>query len=449
MGQAIMYHTHKIYVHAIIWFVASTIISAGCQRKMPDTPQFIQETSPQDYPNAILIVASGLGYGDLGCYGQDKIVTKHIDQMAADGCRFTEFYAGGYTAEASYWCLMTGRYTHYARKDDTLSFTLRSEQRTVPETLQLTGFETCFIGNWPLEGDTRYSSPNTHGFGQWVGTMGPETADQYYPVSIRKNGDEVTLPDSEQDEERRNLQQLCLDEAIAFLKGCDADKPFFMVVALPSPGASAQTRIDPQYVDKDWPESAKAYASRVSQLDADVGAILAELDESGLAEDTAVMLTSDNARTGAAPEDVTFFNSAAGLKIVDDELYEGRLRVPFIVRWPSRVEAGTETDYPGAIWDMSATLVDMTGLKLPASASSGESLLPAMFGEDVGKRGMMYWEVRDRGFGQAVRIGDWKAVRCRGKLEHSDVELYNLKEDPGETADVSEDNPEILATFIP
>ena len=436
-------------IHFVLVCVLAVFFAVGCQRKMPDTPEYVRQTSPEDYPNIILIVANSLGYGDLGCYGQEKIATENIDRLAADGCRFTEFYAGGFTADATYWCLMTGRYTHSARKGGVLTFELRAEQRTVPETMQLTGFETCFIGNWPLEGDTRYSSPNTHGFDQWAGTMAPTASEQYYPVSIRKNGEKKSVPGNGEEGDRQSLEQVCLQEAISFFKDRQSNKPFLMVIALPCPGASAETRIAEAYAEQDWPESAKEYASRVSQLDADVGAILKQLEESGLAQETAVMLTSDNARTGATPEDVAFFNSAAGLRIAGDDLYEGRLRVPLIVRWPDQVEPGTETDYPGAVWDMSATFVDMTGLKLPARASNGESLLPAMRGEDLGTRGMMYWEVRDGGFGQAVRIGDWKAVRCRGKLEHSDVKLYNLKKDPGEAEDVAKENPEILATFIP
>jgi arylsulfatase A-like enzyme len=140
--------------------------------------------------------------------------------------------------------------------------------------------------------------------------------------------------------------------------------------------------------------------------------------------------------------------SGGGLRIVSDELYEGRLRVPLIVKWPAEVSPATETSFPAATWDFMATFADIAGAVLPAGSGEGVSFAPAMLGETTRRRGMMYWEIREGGFGQAVRIGDWKAVRPRGKGKLEDVELYNLKQDPGETKNQAKAHPEIVARFI-
>ena len=126
------------------------------------------------------------------------------------------------------------------------------------------------------------------------------------------------------------------------------------------------------------------------------------------------------------------------------ELYEGRLRVPLIVKWPAEVTPGSETDFAAASWDLMATFTDMAGAVLPAGSTNGVSLVPALLGEAKPRRGMLYWETREGGFGQGVRIGTWKAVRPRGKGKRDDVELYNLKQDPGETKDQAKEHPEIL-----
>jgi arylsulfatase A-like enzyme len=185
----------------------------------------------------------------------------------------------------------------------------------------------------------------------------------------------------------------------------------------------------------------------VARFDRDVGALTEALEKLELSQRTAVVVTSDSAaRHDATEADV--FQSNGGLKTAGDELYEGRLRVPLIVKWPAEASPGKETGFPTAHWDFTATFADMAGAVLPAGSSNGVSFVPALLGEAPRRRGMLYWEDRDGGFGQAVRIGDWKVVRPHGKMRREDCELYNVKQDPGETKNQAKEHPEIVARFI-
>ena len=176
------------------------------------------------------------------------------------------------------------------------------------------------------------------------------------------------------------------------------------------PGADLPLAESGAYADRDWTAAQKTYAEKVARFDRDVGALTEALEKLGLSQRTAVVLTSDEAaKQDAAETDV--FHSQGGLKIAGEDLYEGRLRVPLIVKWPAEVSPATESDFPVATFDFTATFADMAGAVLPAGSSNGVSFVPALLGEAQRRRGMLYWEARDGGFGQAVRIGDWKAVR--------------------------------------
>jgi len=437
----------SLAICSVVWLVAVLCVG-GCAQKVPDVVAYTETTRQSDEtPNIVLVVANQLGYGDLGCYGQKWIETPNVDRLAREGCRFTEAYAGGDSRAASLWCLMAGRFAAEGVQKGKSSFELSPDQRTLPRMMRLTEYDTGFVGTWGLGGVAESNHPGSHGFDEWSGMVTPATAETAYPASIIRNGEAAAVSENAGGKQGLELPQLLLQEEISFLERHSSGKPFLLVVTYPLPGADLPLAQSGAYAHRNWPASKKAHAEKVARFDRDVGALVDALEKLELSSRTAVVVASD----GAARQDSTetdVFQSGGGLRIVSDELYEGRLRVPLIVKWPGQVSPATETSFPTATWDFMATFADMAGAVLPAGSGEGVSFVPAMLGETTRRRGMMYWEIREGGFGQAVRIGDWKAVRPRGKGKLEDVELYNLKQDPGETKDQAKAHPEIVARFI-
>jgi len=420
----------------------------GCAQKVPDVVAYTETARQSDEAtNIVLVVANQLGYGDLGCYGQKLIETPNVDRLAQEGCRFTEAYAGGDSSAASMWCLMTGQYTAMAVKDGKLSFALSPDQKTLPHVMRLTEYATAFVGAWDLGGAAEGNNPGSYGFDEWSGILAPASAETAYPASIFRNGESAPVPENADGKQGLDLPQLLVKEAVSFLERHTSGEPFLLVLTYPLPGADLPLAESGVYADRDWTAAQKTYAEKVARFDRDVGALTEALEKLGLSQRTAVVLTSDRAAQHDTSE-ADVFHSHGGLKIVGEELYESQLRVPLIVKWPAEVSPATESAFPVAAFDFTATFADMAGAVLPAGSSNGVSLVPALLGGVQRRRGMMYWESRDGGFGQAVRIGDWKAVRPRGKMAREAVELYNLKQDPGETKNQAKEHPEIVARFI-
>lgn len=428
-------------------FVCLTGLS-GCAQKTPDVVAYTETARQSDEaPNIVLIMASELGYGDLECYGQKLIQTPNIDRLAAEGCRFVEAYAGGDSSVASMWTLMTGRYTAFAVKDGKPFYQLSPEQKTLPHVMGLTEYATGFIGVWNLGGGSKGMPPTSFGFDEWSGVVGPITAEQAYPAAIWSNGEQAPLPVNSQGQQGIGLPQVLTNEAMGFLARHASGKPFMLVLSYPLPGAELTLADEKTYADRDWTAAQKAYAERIACLDRNVGTLVAKLEELGLSQRTAVLLTSDCAARHEGAE-LDLFDSVGGLRTSGGEMYEGRLRVPLIVKWPAEVSPGLESAFAVTTYDMLPTLTDMAGAVLPAGSTNGVSFVPALLGESRNRRGMLYWDTHEGGFGQGVRIGDWKAVRPCGKMGLESVELYNLKEDPRETKNQAKEHPEIVARFI-
>ncbi len=240
-------------------------------------------------------------------------------------------------------------------------------------------------------------------------------------------------------------------EALAFVER-NRDKPFFLYLAYTTPhandergakeGNGMEVPDDAPYSDKPWPQVEKNYAAMVTRLDAEVGKLMKRLKDLDLDENTIVFFSSDNGPHKEGGQDPQFFDSAGPLRGIKRDLTEGGIREPMIVRWPGKVKAGVVTDQVGAFWDFLPTAADLAGVKAPAGLD-GVSLAPTLLGS--GKQAQhefLYWEFHERGFQQAVRMGDWKAIRLKvgGPLE-----LYDLKTDIGEAHDVASDHPDVVA----
>lgn len=429
----------------------------------------ITQCSPKSVrkPNVIFIMADDLGYGDLGCYGQQAIKTPRLDQMAAEGLRFTQFYAGSTVCAPSRCSLMTGLHSGHARVRGNALVPLAPEDVTIAGQFKRAGYATALIGKWGLGEEGTSGRPTKKGFDYFYGYLNQVHAHNYYPHYLWRNEDKVPLRNkvifakegyaqgvgSAAMERVDYTPDLFAQEAIEFVKR-QAATPFFLYLALTVPhannefalaGASHGMEVPDYgiYKDLDWLEAQKGHAAMITRMDEHIGLILDTLKRLDLDENTVVFFTSDNGphrEGGFSPE---FSHSSGPLRGIKRDLYEGGIRVPMIVRQPGRVPAGATSDLPFVFWDILPTLSDLAGVSTPA-AIDGISMLPLLTGFQSRQKqhDFLYWEFHEGPSSkQAVRTGDWKGVRLdpRGKLE-----LYNLSVDEGESKDVAELHPEMV-----
>ncbi len=413
-------------------------------------------------PNIIFILADDLGYGDLGCYGQPVIRTPNIDRMAAEGMIFTDHYAGSTVCAPSRCCLMTGKHTGHAFIRGNARLPLRPGDVTVAELLKRAGYTTGIIGKWGLGEPDTTGVPNRQGFDYWFGYLNQRHAHNYYPEYLWRNEEKVILnnevrpvnpPGGVATKRVEYSHDLFAEEALAFVERNSAH-PFFLYLAFTIPHANNEARNEGMevpsygpYADEGWPEPQKGHAAMITRLDGDVGRLFDKLKALGLDEDTLVLFSSDNGPHKEGGADPAFFDSSGPLRGYKRDLYEGGIRVPLIARWPGRIEPGSGTNHISAFWDFLPTCCDLVGVALPEGID-GLSYLPTLLGNPRQQREhrFLYWEFHEQGKKQAVRTGDWKGIRLNvAKNPEGPIELYNLHADLGETTDLAEDYPDIVA----
>ncbi len=425
-------------------------------------------------PNIILIVADDLGYGDLGSYGQQQIQTPSLDRMAGEGMRFTQFYAGSTVCAPSRSVLMTGQDTGHTRvrgnaSGETLKQSLRPEDITLAEVAQRADYRTALIGKWGLGEINDPGFPLEQGFDQFFGYLNQVHAHNYYPEFLWRNRDTVRLGNEVKRSDKTYSSfvggyatkkvdyshDLFMEEALGFVEENQQDR-FFLCLTLTIPHANNEaggqgmevsqvnTAAYEQYADKDWPEVQKKGAAMITHLDSDVGRLLSALQKYGIDENTLVLFTSDNGPHREGGYDPDFFNANGPLRGIKRDLYEGGIRVPLIARWPGHVPAGTTSDHISYFGDMMATFADLTDVPAPDSLQS-ISLVPTLLGNPDEQRphNYLYWEFYEQGSRQAVRMGNWKAIRQ--PMFSGPTELYNLETDLGEEDNVAEEDPEVVA----
>jgi arylsulfatase A-like enzyme len=403
-------------------------------------------------PNIIFILGDDLGYGDLGCYGQKRIRTPHADAMAAEGVRFTQFYSGSTVCAPSRCSLMTGLHTGHAHVRGNALVPLRPEDATVAEVLKAAGYTTALVGKWGLGEPDTTGIPNKKGFDYFYGYLNQVHAHNYYPDYLCKNEEKVPLGNEVEAGVAKKRVEYSPDlierEALAFIER-SKDKPFFLYFSPTLPhanneagrggGNGMEIPSDAPYSAEAWPQTEKNFAAMVTRLDASVGKIMALLKQLGLDQGTIVFFTSDNGPHKEGGHDAAFFESSGTVRGTKRDLYDGGIRVPMIVRWPGRVKPAT-SDQAWAFWDFLPTAAEVAGAKCPAGLD-GISALPAILGQPWKGHEYLYWEFYEGGFRQAVRMGDWKAVR---KGLDGKTELYDLRSDVRETRDVAAQNPEVV-----
>ena len=389
-------------------------------------------------PNVIFLLADDLGYGDVGAFGQKLIKTPHIDRLAAEGTKFTQAYAGATVCAPSRCALMTGKHNGHTPIRGNREIKPEGQEPmpadtfTVAHLMKRAGYATGITGKWGLGHPGSTSTPDKMGFDFFYGYNCQLQAHEYYPDHLWRNDQRVALGG------KYYSHDLIANEALDFIRR-SKDQPFFLYAAFTLPHQKLQVPSLEPYENEAWPTNLKTIAAMITLLDRDIGRIMALLKELQLDDNTLVIFNSDN---GAVYRDALFQHSG-DLRGFKRDMYEGGLRTPSIARWPGRIKAGATSDHVWAFWDFMPTMAELTGQKAPPGMD-GVSVLSSWLGGKNVEHPPLYWEFHERGFDQAARIGDWKAVRHGTKQP---LELYDLKVDPFEKSDVAAQNPGEVQRF--
>ena len=423
------------------------------------------------HPNVIFILADDLGYGDLSCYGQTKFKTPNIDQLAANGIRFTSHYAGCTVCAPSRSTLMTGLHTGhtYIRGNKDMQpegeEPLPAESFTVAKLFKEAGYATGAFGKWGLGGPGSKGVPESQGFDEFFGFNSQVLAHNYYPEYLWHNGKKIYMEGNQNGGKARHAPDEYHKMALQFIEK-HKGRPFFMYCPYTIPHAELMVPDDSllrQYVGKfsekpfkgvdsgplyrkgaygSQPEPRAVFAAMVSRLDRYVGEIISKLKELGIEKNTLVIFTSDNGPHLEGGADPVFFDSAGPLRGFKRSLYEGGIRIPYIASWPGTIPPGEVSDLPTAFWDFLPTAAELTGIKL-LKPTDGISMIPVLTGKGIQpEHEFLYWEFHEGGTKQAVRMGKWKGVRF-GTEEP--LELYDLSADIHEDTNLAALHPEIVA----
>lgn len=425
----------------------------------------------QARPNVIVIMVDDMGYGDLGCYGSKKINTPRIDRMASEGLRFTDFYSGTSVCAPSRAALMTGLHTgHTAVRGNREikpegQYPLPDSSFTMAELFRSFDYATGGFGKWGLGAPGSSGDPMHQGFTRFYGYNCQREAHHLYPDHLWSDLQRVSL-DNRPDRQRQYAPDLIQEQALSFISA-NAARPFFMYLAYTPPHAALQVppgdsayeaykmlfHEQPQTITE-WkgagyqpnPYPKAAYAAMVSRIDRYVGEVLDRLKALGIDRNTLVMFTSDNGPHREGGNDPAFFNSGAGFRGIKRALYEGGMRVPLIVRWPSVIKKPAVTAHMSASWDLLPTFASLLAAR-EIPQTDGISMLPLLKGtKGQSTHPYLYWEFHEENGRQAVRMGHWKGVRQQLVTQpDGPIELYDLQKDPSESTDLSSRYPEIVA----
>lgn len=461
-------------------------------------------------PNIIFILCDDMGYGDLGCYGQKYIQTPNLDRMAQEGMRFTQAYAGSPVSAPSRAALMTGQHSghghvrgnkEYWPQSPVMKYGENKDWSIVgqepydanhvilPEIMKNNGYTTGMFGKWAGGYEGSCSTPDKRGVDEYYGFICQFQAHLYYPNFLNRysksKGDTATIRLTMEDNIRypmfgddyKKRTQYSADlihgEALQWLDAQDGKQPFygFFTYTLPhaelaQPNDSILKHYKKQFfTDKTWGGSEGSrynpaehthaqFAGMITRLDAFVGEIFAKLKEKGLDENTIVIFSSDNGPHEEGGADPSFFGRDGKLRGLKRQCYEGGIRIPFIVRWPGHVPAGTVNDHQLAFYDVMPTFCELAGdkrfpkkylnKKIDGDCFDGISFAPTLLGDDARqqKHEFLYWEFHETDQ-IGVRMGDWKLVVKKGEKY-----LYNLAEDIHEDVNVAAQHPDILQQMV-
>ncbi|MCM1029583.1 MAG: arylsulfatase [Alloprevotella sp.] len=460
-------------------------------------------------PNIIYIMCDDMGYGDLGCYGQQLISTPNIDSLAAQGMRFTQAYAGSPVSAPSRATFMTGQHsghTHVRGNKEywnngnlkanlygsNADYTLVGQEPyttdhvIIPEIFKDNGYNTGMFGKWAGGYEGSRSTPDKRGIDEFYGYNCQFQAHLYYPNFLNRysksKGDtetvRVTLDENinypmfgdDYSKRTQYTADLIHEEAMKWLDSQDGETPFLGIFTYTLPHAELRQPEDSiynAYRDKFCECEEKVFAGQsgnrynatdhahaqfagmITRLDAQVGQIMAKLEEKGLADNTVLIFTSDNGPHEEGGADPGFFNRDGLLKGTKRSTHEGGIRIPFIVRWPAKIAPGQTSDHQFAFYDLMATFCDIAGIEnyeeryrnktLENDYFDGISIYPTLTGEGEQKaHDALYWEFHETNM-LGVRKGNWKLV-----VQNGNCRLYDLATDIHEDNDVASQYPQVV-----
>ena len=431
-------------------------------------------------PNIVLILVDDLGYGELGCQGNPQIPTPNIDSLATHGIRFTNGYVTASYCSPSRAGLLTGRYqTRFGyelnpvgRHNLDPKAGLPISEITLADQLQTAGYETAMFGKWHLGGTEPYH-PLKRGFNEFYGFLheghffvpppydgvlsflrkrqlpeGAETRHREGNVIYTSHMGTNEPPYDEHNPVLKGRKPLVepeyftdaiTREAVAFLKR-PRPKPFFLYLPFSAVHSPLQARLEDMQPFEELDVHRRVFAGMLSNLDRNIGKVLLTLRERQLEENTIIIFLSDN---GGPTKELTSSNRP--LKGGKGNLYEGGIRVPFLIQWKGQIPEGKEYDHPVISTDLFATVSALAGVPMPEDRTyDGVDLMPYLTGKTKDRpHQTLYWRMQNK---TALRQGDWKIVRnpARGDAA-ADFELYNLKADPAEEKNLADGNPAKLA----
>jgi arylsulfatase A-like enzyme len=454
--------------------------------------------APSRLPNLVFILADDLGYGDLGCYGQQKIKTPNLDRLAREGMKLLSHYSGHNVCAPSRCVLMSGKHPgHGYIRENRGGVGERGEgqepvpagELSLPLTLRRLGYTLGAFGKWGLGPVGSTGDPQQQGFQRFYGYNCQAVAHNYYPTHLWSNETRIALnnpkfaahqslgagvdPSYPSNYARfrgtEYAPDLIASQALEFVRE-NRDRPFFLYYPTTIPHLALQVPDDSlaEYAGRfpeepyvggrsylPHPTPRAAYAAMVSRLDREVGRILDLLRELGLEQNTLVVFTSDNGplydRLGGT--DTEFFNSAGGLRGRKGSYYEGGFRVPCLVRWTGRIPPGSVSTRVTGFEDWLPTLLELMGrgAEVPKGID-GFSFARTLLGKNQTARSFLYRESPGYGGQQCVRDGKWKLVRRHLNPNPNSpntpaptTELYNLAVDPAESTDVATEHPRVVA----
>ncbi len=446
---------------------AACVLSAGCA----NAPK--EETRD---PNIIFILSDDLCWGDLGCFGQQKIKTPNIDRIANEGIRFTQAYCGNAVSAPSRCGLMTGMHPGHARVRDNsykgYRESLLKDDFTVAMLLKQAGYKTGLFGKWGLANHDQQGVPNDMGFDEFFGYLNQQHAHTYYPEFLYHNKQRIYYPENAEHFKLANYSvqspyddngkvipngmknpsagtysfDAYAEKSLEFVRG-NKDNPFFLYLAYTTPHGPLIVPDLGIYKDEDWPVQHKEWAAMITRMDTEVGKLLALLDELDIDDNTIIFFASDNGNQGGydgrylkvmeAPTIREFFNQDSPTRGGKGDSYDGAFHVPAMVRWPGHIKPGQVNDHIWAFWDFMPTAAEIAGVEAPAGID-GISIYPTMLGNEneQKKHEYLYWEYQQE---QAVRSGKWYAHKASGK----NIELYDLIADPQQRNDLTSQFPDI------
>lgn len=449
------------------YFLTILILLAGCNKSSD------QQEPTEQKPNIIYIIADDLGYGDVGFNGQQIISTPHIDRLAKNGLVFTQHYSGTTVCAPSRSSLVTGLHTGHTPVRGNYEiqpegqYPLPDTVNTLFKVMKNAGYTTGAFGKWGLGYPGSEGDPMNQAVDVFYGYNCQRIGHNYFPYHLWSNGDSVVLEGNAGKGMEQYGPQLIHEQTLKFIED-NKDNPFFLFVPSIIPHAElvVPENLMVQYrgeYGKETPfkgvdegplyklggymsqeEPRAAFAAMVELLDEQVGEIIAKLDELGLSKNTLIVFTSDNGPHVEGGADPDYFNSNGPFRGNKRDLYEGGIHVPMVAYWPEKIKAG-QSAHISAFWDILPTLAELIGEEVD-NQLDGLSFLPTL----LDRKGQMehnylYWEFVEQGGKQAVRKGNWKAVRLGVKSNAgAPIELYDLDKDPSEQNNLAAEFPGVV-----